>query len=466
MNTTALGHAVDFVRSWLPLRYESGTVPGFAVAIACEGQILLNEAYGYADLERSLPLSTDHIVRIASHSKTFTATALMLLQEEGRLRIADRVVDHLPWLQEHRDPRWRDVTLELLLSHGAGVIRDGEDADYWHLEHPFPDAAQLREEILACDLVLAPATQMKYSNYGYSLLGMVVEAVSATPYNTFVTERIVRPLALASTHPEYGPALEGRLVTGYGRRENGRRLPIAQVNTRAMSAATGFCSTTADLCAYFTAHMVGSGQLLSDASKREMQRVHWHAKSLDAKEHQDYGLGFFLDDVGGRRLFGHSGGFPGAITRTMADPAERLVVTALTNSVDGPAATIVDGIYKILSYFEEHTPEGSDVAAPDLRRLEGLYANLWGVTGVVALGERLVTVAADSWDPMAAVESLERLDETTFRITDTASGGSPGELVRFVLRDGAVESVRFAGTTSVPRPAWLARQEGRTIVGA
>ena len=93
MKKQTLDRSVDYIKSWLTFRYEREEVPGFVVAIAHKGQIIMNEAYGYADLEKKAKLTTNHIFRIASHSKTFTATALMQLQEQGKIRIDDYVAD-------------------------------------------------------------------------------------------------------------------------------------------------------------------------------------------------------------------------------------------------------------------------------------------------------------------------------------------------------------------------------------
>lgn len=463
MNTQALDHAVTFIRSWLALAYDREDVPGFVVAIAHQGAVLMNEAYGYADLEQGIALSPGHVFRIASHSKTFTATALMLLAEAGRLRLDDRVVDHLPWLGQHKDGRWSKVTLRQLLSHVAGVIRDGVDADYWQLERPFPDAERFREDVMATSLVVDANAKMKYSNYGYTLLGMVIEAVAGQAYNDFVTDRIIRPLGLMHTYPEYRPDIEGSLVTGYSRREHKTRLPIAHLSTHAMSPATGFCSTAEDLCAYFTAHMVGSGRLLSDESKREMQRVHWHAKTRGQPSHEDYGLGMILQEIGGRRVVGHSGGFPGCITKSMADPQDGLVVVALTNGLNGPASSIVDGVYKIITYFQENTP--STQPAHDLAHLEGLYMSLWGTTSVVVTGDKVVAVDPDTWEPFAAVEALAYVDENTLKVADTSSFGSEDELVTFHCRDGRVETVNYTGVTMWPADMWKQRHGQRAVVG-
>lgn len=377
MQKRALQESVKFIRSWLAYMYEHEDVPGFVVAIAHKGKVVFNEAYGYANLENQTKLAPQHIFRIASHSKTFTATALMQLQEQGKLRIDDYVVDYLPWLKNHTDKRWQKVTLRQLMSHGAGVIRDGLHADYWQLGQPFPDSAELKKEILAAELVIDNNIKLKYSNFGYSLLGMVVEAASGQPYNKYVSQHIVGALGLESTGPEYNSDVDGKIVTGYTRKEiDKKRLPIAQIDTHAMSAATGFYAAAADLCTYFSAHFAGSEKLLDDESKKEMQRTQFHAYAPYGHDHSDYGLGMEIEYVGKRRLIGHGGGFPGHITESLADPKDELVVVALTNCLDSPATSIAKGIFGIVDYFEQNLPEGKP--KHDMQKLAGRYYSLWG----------------------------------------------------------------------------------------
>jgi len=464
MNTHALNRSVDYIKSWLQFRYDRDEIPGYVVAIAHKGKILMNEAYGYANLETHTKLTPQHIFRIASHSKTFTATALMQMQEQGKLQIDDYVVQYLPWLREHSDQRWQKVTLRQLMSHGAGVIRDGVDGDYWSLERPFPTEDTLKKEILEQDLITESNIAHKYSNYGYSLLGMVIQMVSGLTYAEYVQKNILEPLELTQTGPEFIEVIQDAAVTGYTRRDvDKKRLPLGQVDTKAMASATGFYATSADLVRYFSAHLVGSGKLLDNESKKEMQRVQWHTKTPGQDTHEDYGLGMEIEYLGRRKVIGHGGGFPGQITQSLADPKDELVVVVLTNCIDGPAGSITKGIYGILDYYQ--TNSGDQVSTHDMTKFEGRFMNLWSMKDIVATGERIVSTYPDTWQPLMQPEVLEYVDGDTLKIIDAGSFASEGELVHYTFVGGSVESIHYGGDTMWPEYVWLERLRSKTIVG-
>lgn len=458
MERRALLRALRYVDSWLAWRQAHTDVPGIAVAVSHRGQVLLDAAYGVADAATAEALTPSHRFRVASHSKTFTATAVLQLAERGALRLDDPAAHHLPWLAAHRDARYHRVTIRQLLAHGAGVVRDGADADFWQLARPYPDADGFRAEVLAAGLVTDPDVALKYSNYGYTLLGLVVEAAGGRPYEDHVVDHIVAPLRLEATGPEPRPDLPGPWATGHGRRgPDGTRRTIAPLDTRAMAAATGFYATASDLCRSFSAHFVGSGRLLADESKREMQRTHWHVHRPGAgpHPHQDYGLGLVIETVGARRTFGHSGGFPGHITRTLADPADEVVVSVLTNCIDGPASDIATGVLATLDRI-------TSAPAPParLRRLEGRYVNLWSATDVVAAGDRLLLASPDTWSPLAEPDEVAGPDARSLRVVETSSFGSAGEPVTFTMEAGTAVSVRLAGMTSWSEARWPAVEAG------
>ena len=388
----------------------------------------------------------------------------MQLQEKDKLRLDDYVANHLPWLRQHSDKRWLKVTLRQLMSHGAGVVRDGIDSDYWQLECPFPDEYKLRQEILKAKLVVDNNTKLKYSNYGYSLLGMVVKEVSGIPYNDYVIENIVKPLDLKQTGPEYTNDIKDKLAAGYTRRDvNKSRLPIAHVDTQAMSPATGFYSTAEEMCTYFAAHAVGTDKLLDDESKKEMQRVHFRAKVSSEDDVEDYGLGLSIKYLNNRKTIGHGGGFPGHITQSLADPKNQLVVVVLTNCIDGPAQAIAEGVYSIFDYYQENTLKTKP--KHDMSRLEGRYMNLWAMTDIVVTGDKIVSIRANSWQPFYCPEKLEYVDDTTLKVVDADSFSAEGELVHFNLQNGVINSINYSGSTMWKETDWLKKQSKRKRVG-
>lgn len=445
-------HTLDFIDSWLRLRVKWDDVPGFAVAISKQGQIIFDKAYGHADIDTKQSMTPEHVFRIASHSKSFTATAVLQLQEAGKLRIDDPVATYLPWLTKHTDTRWQEVTIRQLLSHSAGVIRDGLDSNYWQLRREFPDAAELQAAILEAELVSEPNVRMKYSNYGYGLLGSVIEAVSGQPYGEYVTEHIVEPLGMTHTRPEYDAAQQ--FATGYSRMKLDKtRVAFPHVPTKALASATGFSSTAADLCLFFDALRVGTGLLLSDASKREMQRKQWEVEG----EHGDaYGLGLDVAQRGQRTLRGHSGGFPGYVTRSWFDEKDGLVVTVLCNAHGSRPAVMAKAIIDLIDEFGDAAPKAEH------RKFEGRFGGMHGTYQVIAQPNGLRGIWPNSWWPLDMAETLEVVDDTTLRVTKASGFSNHGELITYTFNDdGSVHHIINTGSYSEPTddgdfvPTWM-----------
>jgi CubicO group peptidase (beta-lactamase class C family) len=451
-----LRDGVAYADRWIAYQQERREVPGIAVTISHGDQVLLAQGYGYADLERQTPMTSRHIFRIASHSKTFTATAILQLLERGKLRLDDPLASSIPWLGRLGD--LAQVSIRQALNHSSGVIRDGLDAAYWHLERGFPDADELRRLVEDGGAVLAANERFKYSNIAYGLLGLVIEAASGTPYNQYVKEHIVDRLGLADTGPELDDHARTRLVKGYTSRHLGLpRRPIPDIDTRALSPATGFYSSAEDLSRYVSAHFLGDARLLRDASKREMQQPYWEVAQADER----YGLGFDVVKIGERQLVGHGGGFPGHITRTLFDPVDRLAIVVLTNEIAGPARAIAHAVVRIIDFALKQPPATNHDGRHD--RYVGRFVDLWGVTDVAAFGDALLALSPEGDDPTKDVTRLRVEDTDTLRITDTDGYGSPGESVRYSRdAEGRVTMVRFGGTPCYPPDLYRAHERGRT----
>lgn len=455
-----LREIAPYLSRWLATQVECRQVPGAQVAVRLGAELVLSEAYGVADLASGEPLRTDHVFRVASHSKTFTSVAVLQLVEAGRLRLDDTVGGLLP---DHAGAPLAQVTVRELLSHTSGAIRDGVDSDFWQLDRPFPDAGALLALVREHGATYEPQEHFKYSNVGYGLLGAVIEQITGTSYAEHVTSAVLTPLGLTSTRPELTGEATSRAVTGHSR-PHGRsrdRVPVGHVGTGALAAATGFASTAEELSRFFGTLVLGSGELLTDRSLRLMHR----AESTFTRRgvQTSYGLGLISARLGDRTMVGHSGGFPGQITRTLVDPASGLVVCVLTNAVDGPAEALATGVVQLVDLLTRDAadwqvlPEG--VTVDDLDRLTGRYHSLWGEVDVVRGGDRLVMLDPTLPGPLDHCEEMRALDPTTLRAEDADGFGGSGEPVPFELDEaGEVVRLRVSGVSSWPEETYLARR--------
>jgi CubicO group peptidase (beta-lactamase class C family) len=451
---SAVADAAQYAGEWVEYRQRTLRIPGVSVAVRHDDEVLLSASFGLADIAHEVPLTTGHLFRIASHSKVFTATAIMLLAERDELSLDHRVGQLLDWLPAGDGIGRRRV--RDLLAHAGGVIRDGLDADFWHLARPFPARDALRASVVSEAPVLDVSESFKYSNIGYSILGQVIEAVTGVSYHDFVIEHIVQRLGLTSTGPEPGPDEIACMATGYGSRRYGlERVALPAVDTQAMASATGFYSTAEDLCRFGAAHFLGNTELLTDESKREMQHEHW---KVEGSRGGHYGFGFQVSCIDDRRLVGHGGGFPGYITYTCIDPADRIVVSVLTNAIDGPAESLANGVVRLINRAVQQTTKAPAELghAADLDRFTGRFSDLWTTTDIVRLDRQVLAINPDLPDPISDASELERVDAATLRIAKTSGYDSPGEHVRYERdADDQVIRVRYGGGTLVPWATFL-----------
>lgn len=425
---------LDYYRSWLEYRRWFLRVPGVQAYVQADGQPQLSVAFGSADLEAGTPLTERHLFRIASHSKSFTAVALLRLVGRGRLRLDDPVAEHLP---ELADSGLAKATVRELLAHGGGVIRDGEDGDFWQLFRPYPDSGELLRIAAEPSAAVLPRNEkFKYSNIAYGLLGLVIERVSGASFADALAAEILRPLGLADTGPELDPGRTADYAAGHTALSYAaERSVISHVDTRALAAAAGFYATAADLAAFYAALLPDDDRLLGEDAQRQLRHHEWEVRNGESW----YGLGVFLNKIGEHELFGHSGGYPGHITRTFACPKRRTVVSVLTNAIDGPAEPLAAGLFRLLDLAAGATHE----PAPDGARFTGRFLTLWGVQDVALLGGRLFLINPTLVNPADDPVALDVVDQNTLKMVSGSGGGSIGEPMRYeFFPDGSIRSVR------------------------
>ncbi|HVL25213.1 MAG TPA: serine hydrolase domain-containing protein [Thermomicrobiales bacterium] len=444
-DTKAIRTALDYVPSYLAFQQAYMPFVGAQVAVRHDGDLLLSHAVGFADLAAKTPLTGDHLFRIASHSKTFTAVACMQLVEQGKLRLDDEARTHVPEVAETKMGR---ATVRELLAHGSGMIRDGDNCDFWALGRPFPDRAELLRSIRDDGKVLEPNEHFKYSNIGYSLLGLIIEGASSVPYREYVAANIVDRLGLANTGPELDFGRIDDYAKGYSSRVHGpERVEIEHIDTFAESAATGFYSTAAEVTAYFQAHLDGDDRILTDDSKRRMRQVQW-----TISDEAMYGLGLSITKINGRTYHGHSGGYPGHITMSKLDLERRLSISVFTNASDGPAATLCTAILRLIDMALTDEALTAPRKPKELTPFEGRFASLGGLVDVVNLGGRLYLLNPALENPAAEAIEMEVISDTELKAVGDKGFGGYGEAMRYTFaRNGKVTSIRGAtGATIVP----------------
>jgi CubicO group peptidase (beta-lactamase class C family) len=416
-----LRSAIDYVGEWLAFQFEESQQPGCIAAIAHRGRVVAEHAFGVADLDSGEKLTARHRFRIASHSKAFTAAGILKLRERRKLRLDDPLGQHVAKLH----PQVADTTVAQALSHSAGLTRDGADSGQFIDTRPYLTETELLAE-LALPAAIEPNTRFKYSNHGYGLLGLVIEAITGEPYPVWIKREIVDAAGLRETLPN-APIAEGtRFARGHTRRRPaGKRLVVPGDNpAHAMASAAGFVATAADTARFFGQLAPnGKASVLSVASRREMTRKHWRIPQT--AEEAYYGFGLMSGHTAGWDWFGHGGGFQGYISRTAVIPACDLAVTVLTNSIDGWAPGWVNGVMHILRAFKSR-----GAAGPRVRDWTGRWSTMWSTTDLVPMGNQVIIANPGLMNPFLDATEIEVTGRDAGRITSATGYASHGESVR------------------------------------
>jgi CubicO group peptidase (beta-lactamase class C family) len=217
-----LAPAVNYVSRWMEFQMRMSEQPGCVIAIAHKSRIVLEQAFGHADLARGIPLTPRHRFRIASHSKSFTAAGVMKLREQGKLRLDDEVGHYV----NNLNPRIARTTLGQLLSHSAGIVRDGKDSGQFSDRRAFLNADELMADLQAPPAI-EPNTRFKYSNHGFGLIGLTIEAVTGEPFTAWIKREIIDAAGLDETHPDMPIPRAAPMASGHsGKLVLGRRVVI------------------------------------------------------------------------------------------------------------------------------------------------------------------------------------------------------------------------------------------------
>jgi CubicO group peptidase (beta-lactamase class C family) len=446
-----LQSATGYIRDWIEFQLRASEQPGCIVAIAHRGKVVTEYAFGHANLVTGEKLTPRHRFRIASHSKSFTAAGIMKLREQRQLRLDDPVGQYVKGLH----PQVSEATIAQVLSHSAGLTRDGADSGQFIDSRPYLTKGELLAE-LGLPTAIEPNTRFKYSNHGFGLLGLVIEAITKEPYPVWIKREIVDSAGLRETMPDVPIAKNIPFARGHSRRlPVGRRLVIAGDNpANAMAPAAGFVSTAADVARFF-AQLAPNAKLsvLSAHSRREMTRKHWRNPHASLEGY--YGLGIISGSLGGWDWFGHTGGFQGYVSRTCVIPGRDLAITILTNAIDGWAYAWLDGTMQILRAFATR-----GAPARRVRDWTGRWWTIWGATDLVPMGNVVVVANPQFGNPLMDAAEIEVTGRDTGRIALAGGYESHGEPVRRTRsKAGIVTDIWLAGINAKPERKVAAEME-------
>jgi N-acyl-D-amino-acid deacylase len=381
---------------WMTSFLQDHKVPGGSLAIVRDGKVVHARGFGLADKEKKTPVQPESLFRIASISKPITAVAILKLVEEGKLKTSDKILDILqyePHFEEDAtfDERWRDITIAHCLAHTGGwdrgvsydpMFQAQRMAKSMKIDLPILPEHIIRYQ-LGQKLDSTPGERYAYSNFGYSLLGRVIEKLGGKPYEQYVQEEVFKPLGI--TAPRMGKSLENELaegevhyydvnekqetaVTGPGAGKDKVPLSYGVWRQETLDAHGGWIASSIDLAKFAAAFdLVGEGKeantrsgLLKPETVRDMLAPHavMNKPGSDGKGGQDYGYGWMLRADSDGHIVARHGGALACTASTLIHFPDNVNVAVLFNlgqspdgkflgrEIDGPLIELVEGLRK------------------------------------------------------------------------------------------------------------------------
>jgi CubicO group peptidase (beta-lactamase class C family) len=362
---------IDQLGEVLAAACEEVGVPGAAVGVLVDGEAT-TVAHGITNVEHPAPVGSGTVFQVGSISKTFASAAVMLLVQDGRLRLEDPVARHLPELGPATGLDTEAITLEMLLSHQAGF--DGD--------HLFVTGSGDLAALADARRLFPPGQGFSYSNAGFSIAGAVVEAVSGQPYDTFVRTHLLRPLGMVGAGFRADEVLTGSVAIPHWVWEGDAHVirgggwqPRWELGAIDWAAA-GLIASVDHLLEWARFQWTGAAadgtELLSAESLARL-----HTPVVDGEPLARVGLDWYVREVDGATTVGHGGLTVGYVSALKVAPERQFAFVGLTNATNGAVVN-----HQVRRWAFEHlaglalvdpVPDPALAAAVDTARLAGRY---------------------------------------------------------------------------------------------
>ena len=340
-------------------------VPGIGLAIVKDGRVLLARGYGVRALGAPTPVDARTQFGIASNTKIFTATALGLLVEEGKLQWDAPVIRYLPAFAMYDPFVTRELTIRDLLVHRSGLGLGAGDLLWW------PESTYDRKEIVRRLRFIPPATSFRsayaYDNVLYTVAGEVIAAVSGLSWEDFVARRILAPVGMTGSNVRHSDAGQGDNIAMTHAEVDGVVRPVPPMKGDNVNPAGGINSSAEDMAKWLivqldSGRLSDGKRLFQPATTRELWTIVTPipvgAPPPELPFHRSvfngYALGLGVRDYRGTQMLSHTGGLPGYLSKVTMIPALRLGVAVLTNQESGAAFNAIS--YKIVDHFLAAAP--------------------------------------------------------------------------------------------------------------
>ena len=328
---TSISAKGDVIDDYVSAQIRQRHIPGLSLAIVRNGRITKAQGYGFANVELKAPATKETVYEIGSNTKQFTAAAIMMLVQDGKIHLDDQITKYFPEAPE----AWRGITIRHLLSHTSG-IQNHVAVPHWLdvfktnlANETTPARAELLNMFFKLPLEFRPGESWAYDNTGYYLLGIIIEKASGKQFWQFLDERIFKPLGMNATRSTNPQPIVPNRASGYEwKNDHFENSPIL-LPAIAFSAGS-LLSTVEDMVKWDAA--LSSERLLKKSSLAQMWTGAVTNDGADAPF--NYGFGWFVDSYHGHRLVQHSGGTPGFSSVIYRFIDDKLTIVILTNHSD------------------------------------------------------------------------------------------------------------------------------------